>query len=163
MRRHPGLWAVALVFAVPSLVGRAWAADCPATMPLTLKEAQGGFVGMTGIVWSIRPDCTYSVSHFVNDKVQEPHLTGKLTPEQKAKLEAVLSEKAVAGLPAQVGEPAKVNPHRISLDYDGKTATLNLPPGTTGAEALKASSPADPARRLMEVSEAIKNITGTAN
>jgi hypothetical protein len=163
MRRHPGLWAVALVFAAASLVGRAWAADCPATMPLTLKEAQGGFVGMTGTIWSIRPDCTYSVSRFVNDRVEEPHLKGQLTPEQKAKLEAVLSEKAVAGLPAQVGELAKVNPHRISLDYDGKTSTLNLPPGTTGAEALKASSPDDPARRLVEVSEAIKHITGSAN
>ena len=161
MRRFPGLRASALVFAVASLLGRASAADCPATMPLTLKEEQGGFVGTTGTIWSIRPDCTFTVSRFVNDKVQEPHVQGKLSPEQQANLVAMLSEKSVAGLPAQMGKPASVNPHRISLDYHGRTSTLNLPPG--GAEALKASDSDDATRRLVEASEAIKRITGTAN
>ena len=50
-----------------------------------------------------------------------------------------------------------VNAHQISIDYDGKTAVLNL--GTGDTAALQGPSH-DPAQRLIEISKTVKGVTG---
>jgi hypothetical protein len=138
------------------------AADCALRATLTLTDTQDGFAGTTGNVWTIHSDCTFTVSRILNTSVSAPHLRGRLTPEQQARLSAVLAEMSVATLPPRIGEPANVNPRQISLDYDGKISILELGPGTSDIAAVKALSFAHPARRLYETSVAVKGLLGAA-
>jgi hypothetical protein len=136
---------------------RAHAADCPAKPMLTVRDSQDGFAGKTGTSWTIKSDCSFEVARFRGEQVSPPHLKGQLTPEQQSRLAAVLSAAAVETLPAQVGEPAPVNAHQISIDYAGKTAVLNI--GTGDAAALQGPSH-DPAQRVIEISKTVKGVTG---
>jgi len=150
------LWL--LVAATSSIASphRAQAADCPAKPMLTIKDSQDGFAGKTGTIWTIKPDCSYEVSRFRGAEVSPPHLKGQLTPEQQLQLAGVLASAAVGTLPARIGEPAPVNSHDITLDYGGKTTVLNL---GMGAPAVQGPSN-DPANRVVELSKAVKSLTG---
>jgi len=127
---------------------------------LTLKDAQTGFAGTTGTVWTIKPDCSYEVSRFVENNVSAPHRRGRLSPEQQAKLSSVLSEKAITTLPARLGEPVEINARRLSIEYGGKVAVLELVGGAGSAESLKTRGPNEPARRLLDIADTIKSMTG---
>jgi hypothetical protein len=150
-------WLLASALGCMALPPRAQAADCPAKPVLTVKDSQDGFAGKTGTIWTIKPDCSFEVARFRGEQVSAPHLKGQLTPEQQSKLAAVLSTAAVETLPARVGEPPPVNARQISIDYDGKTAVLNL--GTGDTAALQGPSH-DPAQRLIEISKTVKGVTG---
>lgn len=123
---------------------------------LTVKDSQDGFAGPTGTIWTIKPDCSFEVARFRGEQVSAPHLKGQLTPEQQSQLAAVLTSVAIETLPAQVGEPAPVNARQLSIDYGGKTAVLNL---GMGDPALQGPS-RDSARRVIEISKAVKGVTG---
>src|SRR3954447_2642976 len=118
-----GLLSAAAMYMAPP--HQTQAADCPAKPMLTIKDAQDGFAGKTGTIWTIKPDCSYEVSRFRGAEVSPPHLKGRLTPEQQSQLAGALAGAAVETLPAQIGEPAPVNSRQISIDYGGKTAVLN--------------------------------------
>jgi hypothetical protein len=145
--------------AMPS--GRyAQAHGCMLEMTLTVKDTQDGFAGTTGTVWTIDPDCTFRVSRLFGQHVAEPHLRGSLTPEQQARLSAILAKAAVAELPAQMGETPSVNARRITLEYGGKLSVLSMRPGDRDMDALRAGDPLDPARRLLEVADAVQDMLG---
>jgi hypothetical protein len=144
----PGVWHVA-------------ANSCTLKMTLTVKDTQDGFAGTTGTVWTIEPDCTFRVSRIFNQNVAEPHVKGHLTPEQQARLSEVLAKDAPAELPVQIGEASAVNARRITLEYDGKVSALSMGPGDRDIGAIRAGDPLDPARRLLEVAEAVKNMLGS--
>jgi len=147
-----------MVFAV---IPRAASADCP--MPLTLKESQGGFVGTTGTVWAIGRDCGFTVSRFVNANISNPHRQGQLTAEQQSTLSRQLTEKAAASLPGTtVGEPPQINPHQISIEYAGRTSVLNLPAGANALDSVKGLDQANPARRIVDILETVKQLTGAS-
>jgi hypothetical protein len=38
------------------------AEECPLSAPLVLKDTQSGFAGETGDVWTIAPDCSFTVA-----------------------------------------------------------------------------------------------------
>jgi hypothetical protein len=135
---------------------QAQAADCPAKPMLTVKDTQDGFAGKTGTIWAIKPDCSYEVSRFRGAEVSPPHLKGQLTPEQQSQLAGALASAAVETLPAHIGEPAPVNSRQISIDYGGKTAVLNLGMGDPALQG----PPHDPAPRVVEISKAVKSVTG---
>ena len=42
------------------------------TATLTLKDAQGGFVGITGLVWTVRPDGSWDRKRFINRTMRMP-------------------------------------------------------------------------------------------
>jgi hypothetical protein len=134
-------------------------ADCIGNTMLTLRDSQSGFAGKTGTIWTINPDCSFTVSRFVNEAVSQPHKRGELTNEERSSLARLLSDKAVSQLPAQIGEAAPVNARQITLSYENKTSVLNLAPGSTDA-VVRSSDPTAPARRLMEVFQAVKRFTG---
>ena len=76
------------------------AADCPARPPLgTPGDLQDGFAGTTGLIWTIKPDCSYEVARFRGNEVSPPYVRGQLTPEQQSQLAAALSTAAVDTLP----------------------------------------------------------------
>jgi hypothetical protein len=146
------------VLAIPQ---QAMSADCAGTMvPLILKQSRGGFAGTTGTVWTIAPDCGFTVSRFVNAAVREPHRRGQLTPEQESILSRLLVEKGAASLPATIGEPAQVNPYQIILEYGGRVSVLNLPPGVNALESVKGLDQASPERRAVEILETVQRLTG---
>jgi hypothetical protein len=130
------------------------------TMLLTVKDTQDGFAGTTGTVWTIEPDCTFHVSRLFSQHVAEPHLQGSLTPEQQARLSAILAKATAAELPAQMGETPSVNARRITLEYGGKISVLSMGPGDRDMDALRAGGPLDPARQLLEVADAVKDMLG---
>jgi hypothetical protein len=35
---------------------------CPLSARLTLKDTQSGFAGETGTMWTIEPDCTFTIA-----------------------------------------------------------------------------------------------------
>jgi hypothetical protein len=129
-------------------------------MILTVKDTQDGFAGTTGTVWTIGPDCTFRVSRLFGQHVAEPHLRGNLTPEQQAQLSAILAKAKAAELPAQMGETPSVNARRIILEYGAKISVLSMRPGDRDTDALRAGGPLDPARRLLEVADAVKDMLG---
>ena len=151
-------WSIGLIVGV--VVWQARANSGTLNMTLTVKETQDGFAGTTGTVWTIVPDWTFRVSRIFNQHVAEPHLKGSLTPEQQKRLSEVLSKEAPAELPAQIGE-ASVNAHRITLEFNSKVSVLFLGTGDREMGAIRTSNPHDPARRLLEVAEAVKDMLGS--
>jgi len=136
------------------------AEDCASGNMLTLKDSQGGFAGTTGSVWVIGADCRFTVARFINADVKEPHQRGQLTAKQQGILTALLADKAVANLPAAVGEPAPVNPHTITLEYAGKVSILHLAPGPSEAKRIMAEQTDSAARRLLQIAAGVKDLTG---
>tara|TARA_B100001146_G_C15828348_1_gene283928 strand:+ start:135 stop:425 length:291 start_codon:yes stop_codon:yes gene_type:complete len=49
---------------------------------LTLKNGQGGFVGITGLIWTVRPDGSWDRKRFINSKIGNADQQGKLTAKQ---------------------------------------------------------------------------------
>jgi hypothetical protein len=60
-----------------------------------------------------------------------------------------------------MGEVTRVNARRITAEYDGKVSVLSLGPGDLDLDAIRMSGPRDPARRLLEVADAVKEILGS--
>jgi hypothetical protein len=140
---------------------RVLANGCMLKTTLTVKDTQDGFAGTTGTVWTIGSDCTFRVSRLFGQHVAEPHLQGSLTPEQQARLSAILAKATEAELPAQMGETPPVNPRRITLEYGGKVSVLSMRPGDRDMDALRAGGPLDPVRRLLEVADAVQDMLGS--
>jgi len=139
----------------------ALANGCMLKMTLTVKDTQDGFAGTTGTVWTIEPDCTFRVSRLIGPHVAEPHLKGTLTPEQQARLSAVLAQTAASELPTRMGDAPQVNARRITLHYGGKDAVLSLGAGDRDLDAIRAGDPRDPARRLLEVADTVQDMLGS--
>ena len=56
------------------------------TATLTLKDAQGGFVGITGLVWTVRPDGSWG-----SETLHQPHdAQGRLAGQIDSKATTVL-------------------------------------------------------------------------
>ena len=49
---------------------------------LTLKDGQGGFVGITGSIWTVRPDGSWDRQRFINVRMNKPDQQGELTDKQ---------------------------------------------------------------------------------
>jgi len=130
---------------------------------LTVKDSQDGFAGPTGTIWTVKPDCSFEVARFRGSEVSPPHLRGQLTPDQQSQLAAALSTTAIGTLPDQIGEPAPVNSHKISIEHDGKTAVLNLGMGEAAnrGDLVPQASAQDPTRRVIEISKTVKSLTGS--
>jgi hypothetical protein len=151
------LFSLVLSFVAIAFSQPANSADCRGNAMLTLRESQGGFAGKTGTVWTINSDCSFTVSRFVNDQTSEPQNRGQLTPEQISSLSRLLSEQ----MPTQIGDPAPVNPRQITLTHDSKTSVLNLALGATDVTILNTTGAASPERRMIEILQAVKKLTGT--
>jgi hypothetical protein len=133
------------------------AADCRMKTALTLKDSQDGFAGSTGTVWTIKPDCSYTVARFIGTGATQQLREGALAPEQQSQLAALIAANLGAG-PVRVGERAPVNAHQLTIEYDGRISVLDL--GSGMAELSDVAKRDDAARRIIEVSEAVKRATG---
>jgi hypothetical protein len=136
------------------------AQECPLSAPLTLKDTQSGFAGETGTVWTIAPDCSFTIARQIGLKTLDPHMQGRLTPEQQAQLKELLDRMAVATLPERLGGEPHVNARRISLSYGGNQSVLSLPPGGGDLNALHTAL-GDPAGRMLELANKLRGMTGS--
>ena len=152
---------VALAMAAPLTSGTIMAQECPLSAPLTLKDTQSGFAGETGSVWTIAPDCSFTIARQIGPKILEPHKQGQLAPAQQARLKELLDRTAMTAPPEQLGGAPQVNARRITLSYGGRQAVLTLPPGGGDLSALRAAAGDDSARRMLELAEILKGMTGS--
>jgi hypothetical protein len=96
---------------------------------LTFKNAQGGFVGFTGQLYTIQPNGDWTVQKFVNQKLDEPNRKGKLSKEQVIELAQSLAQQDFVGLPPQIGAPARANPHVCTVTFGTQSVAFILQPG----------------------------------
>jgi hypothetical protein len=150
---------VGLVFSGILISVTIMAQECPLSAPLTIRDTQSGFAGETGTVWTIAPDCSYTVARQVGLQTLDPHKQGRLTPEQQTQLKELLGRVAAAGLPSQPGAGTQVNPRRISMSYEGKDSVLTLPPGGGDLGAMRSAAGGDAAGALLDLADRIKAMT----
>jgi hypothetical protein len=135
------------------------AEECPLTAPLILKDLQGGFVGQTGTVWTVAPDCSFTVSRQTGPKTADPHKQGRLTLDQEKRLAALLARNELAALPKQLGGVPQANAHQITVSYGQMRCVLNLPPAGGSADPRRVS--ADPlAAWVVELGDILKDMIG---
>jgi len=97
--------------------------------PLEFRDGQGGIAGVTGTAWTIRPDGSWAVATFLNDKEQKVLGKGKLGAKQLAALAGHLAAQDVAGLPKAMGGFTGANPHTFTLRFGDQTTQVTVPPG----------------------------------
>ena len=136
------------------------AEECPLSAPLVLKDTQSGFAGETGNVWSIAPDCSFTVARQVGHNVLEPDKQGQLTAQQRTQLKELLARMTATALPEQLGGAPQVNARRITLAYGGKHSVLNLPPGGGDLGTLRAAAGDDRTRLMLDLADNLKTMTG---
>ncbi len=135
------------------------AQECPLSAPLTVKDTQQGFAGETGTVWTILPDCSYTVARLIGLKTLDPERQGRLTAEQQARLKELLDRMSATGFPEQLGGGPRVNARRITLSYGGKHSMLTLAPGGGDLGGLRAAAGNDPIGALLDMADQIKGMT----
>jgi hypothetical protein len=135
------------------------AQECPLSATLTVKDMQSGFAGETGTVWTIRPDCSFTVARQIGLKTLDPDRRGRLTQEQQAQLKELLDRLSQTGMPGQLGGAPQVNARRVTLSYGGKESALTLAPGGGDLGSLRAAAGNDPAGALLDLAQRIKDMT----
>jgi hypothetical protein len=158
-RISPG--AVPRIGAMAALLlisGTCLAQECPLIAPLIVKDLQGGFVGQTGMVWTIAPDCSFTVARQIGANVADPHKQGRLTIEQQKRLGTLMGG---VPLPAQLGSIPQANAHQISVSYGQTLATLSLAPGGGDLKTLRAAAADEPSARVLELAEALWDMIGS--
>ena len=97
---------------------------------LTPQDGQGGFAGITGSIWTVRPDGSWDRKRFINARTNKPDQLGKLTPKQLHALANVLAHAQVHKLPGRLGKFRGANPHMVTLTWGKRKCVWTLPPGS---------------------------------
>jgi hypothetical protein len=142
------------------LAGTLMAQECPLSAPLTLKDLQSGVVGETGTVWTIAPDCSFTVARQVGRKVMEPHKSGRLTAAQQQELGQMMDRMPQVEAAPRPAAPPPVNARRLTLTYGSREAALTLPPGGADIAGQRAPQGDSRASHLLEAAEMVKKMLG---
>ncbi len=125
---------------------------------LKVKDTQIGFAGSTGIITTILPDGTFTVSQFLNDRIEEPHQRGRLTHEALENLSQTLNEKDFLNLPQELGQAPPINSRIINVTLGDKTSTLFLEPGFVPLAAIP-DQPESLEARLLLIVQLVEKLT----
>ena len=98
---------------------------------LSLKDGQSGVAGVTGFIWTVRPDGSWDQKRFTNNRVGKPVQLGKLTAKQLQSLAAVLAHAQIHKLPARIGNFRGANPHVVTLAWGKRKCVWTLPTGSS--------------------------------
>ena len=128
------------------------------TAPLIVKDLQGGFVGQTGTVWTVAPDCSFTVARQTGPNTADPHKQGRLTPEQEKRLARLLARIELASLPEQLGGAPQANAHQITVSHGQRLCVLNLPPA--GGADLRRAAVGPLAAWVLELGDILKDMIG---
>ena len=136
------------------------AEECPLSAPLVLKDTQSGVAGETGNVWTIAPDCSFTVARQIGLNVLQPHKQGQLTPQQRLQLKQMMDRMTATALPEQLGGGPQVNARHITLAYGGRQSVLTLPPGGGDLASLRAAAGDDSTRLMLDLANDLKSMAG---
>ncbi|MBW3540996.1 MAG: hypothetical protein KY476_12055, partial [Planctomycetes bacterium] len=114
--------------------------------PLVLKDAQGGFAGFSGYIWTISPEGNWRREPFLNRDVRQPDALGRLSGEELRALADALAEAHFLKLPPKLGDEPSVNPHIYELKFGQRESQLVLKTG----DALPAIDPKDAEQRNVQ-------------
>jgi hypothetical protein len=134
--------------------------ECPLSAPLVLKDTQSGVAGETGNVWTIAPDCSFTVARQIGLNVLQPHKQGQLTPQQRLQLKQMMDRMTATALPEQLGGGPQVNARHITLAYGGRQSVLTLPPGGGDLASLRAAAGDDSTRLMLDLANDLKTMAG---
>ena len=128
---------------------------------LELRDAQEGFVGVTGTVWMIDPSGAWYIADFVNEQVSEPKKQGHFSKDQLAAVAQLLASGSFDELPAQFGRDLKVNRHMVTIGFGRTKSTLVLntaEPATLTAAATLGGPHAAAAGRFLSIVEGTQSL-----
>jgi len=113
---------------------------------LTLRDRQEGFAGETGTLVVIRPHGDWTERRFGPKEGQSdpPHRLGTLSRRTVRKLIEALAQASFLKLPEEIGKPAPVNPHTMTITVGEKRVSLHLP---LGGKIQEVEAPEDKAER----------------
>lgn len=109
--------------------------------PLVFRDAQDGFAGVSGEVWTIDPGGHLAMARFLNEKTGTPYRERDLTSIEIQSFVRMLAANHLLALPGQLGRDVKVNPHVLTLTFGKMKSELILQAGESVAEQTK--PPAD--------------------
>ncbi|MBY0230994.1 MAG: hypothetical protein K2W96_17040 [Gemmataceae bacterium] len=124
---------------------------------LVVKDLQGGFAGLTGKVWTVDKDGSWTVGDQGPRAVVKVTGKGKLGAAALGKLAAAV-KKYGAGTLKKAGKAPGANPHTVTVSYGKNEATLDL---DTGAD-LPAADEKEMAGRFAGIVAAVKEAVGKA-
>ncbi len=127
---------------------------------LEFQDGQMGFVGISGITWTILPNGTCQASRFINDKVSSPHRICHLEQQDLVILANTLSDQNFAGLPPEIPSEPTLNPHRFTIRLGDKSSTLVLRTGQSLENALttQPNRPETPRSRFLTIAQVIDRL-----
>jgi hypothetical protein len=132
----PSLLAAATA-ALLTMTGSTMAQQCPLAAPLVVKDLQGGVVGQTGTIWTVAPDCSFTVARQIGAKIADAHKQGRLSAEQQQRLAALIGQANFAAFPDRLGGTPQPNGRQITVSYGRTVSVATLPP-----DAAPGASPA---------------------
>jgi hypothetical protein len=127
---------------------------------LEFQDGQMGFVGISGITWTILSNGSCQASRFVNDTVSSPHETCHLDQQDLVMLANTLSDQDYADLPSEIPSEPTLNPHRLTIRLGEKSSTLVLQTGESIEHALTPShnQHETPRSRFLTIAQAIDRL-----
>lgn len=127
---------------------------------LEFQDGQMGYVGISGITWTILPNGTCQASRFINDTASPPHQTCHLDQQNLITLANTLSDQNFAGLPHEILSEPTLNPHRLTIRLGEKSSTLVLQMGQSIENALttQPNQPETPRSRFLTIAQVIDRL-----
>src|SRR6267142_898258 len=104
---------------------------------LVFRDAQDGFAGVSGEVWTIDAGGHLSMARFLNEKTSTPYREHDLTSVEFKTFVGTLAANHLLALPDQLGRDVKVNPHVLTLSFGKMKSELILQAGESVAEQTK--------------------------
>jgi hypothetical protein len=96
---------------------------------LMFRDAQQGFAGVSGEIWTIEAGGHFSIARFLNERTDAPYWERDLTLAQVESVAKVLVASNFLALPDSFGRESKVNSRLLTLAFGKKKSVLALPAG----------------------------------
>jgi len=93
------------------------------------RDAQQGFAGVSGEIWTIEAGGHFSIARFLNERTDAPYWGRDLTPAELKSVAEVLAASNFLALPDSFGRESKVNSRLLTLVFGKKKSVLALPAG----------------------------------
>ncbi len=125
---------------------------------LEFRDAQEGFVGVSGEMWVIEPSGRWHAARFINEHVGEPSRGGDLTQAELARLAEELARQKFSTLPTLFGRDVSINRHLMTIAFADRNTTLILRPGDTVAEMARTVDDPRPVTRFLALAQTIQSL-----
>jgi hypothetical protein len=125
---------------------------------LELRDAQEGFVGVSGEMWVVEPSGRWYAARFVNEHVGEPARTGDFTQAELARLAEELAQQKFSTLPPLLGRDISINRHFMTIAFADRQTTLVLRPGETVAEVAQTADNPGAVTRFLVLVQTIQSL-----